>query len=113
MLYVAIALFVIAAIFGLIILNAILNNTPTPKPVVLIHGGVAVAALLIVIYFSATTRGPAPVASLTLFLIAAAGGLTLFIFDMLKKPVPKFLAVLHPLIAVCGLLALIVFVIQP
>lgn len=112
MLYLAIALFVLAAVFGLIILTAILRNQPTPKPVVFIHGGVAALALLIVIYFIVQNNGIGPITSLILFIIAALGGLTLFTIDMKNKPIPKWIALLHPLIAVIGLITLIVYVIK-
>lgn len=112
MLYLAIGLFVLAAVFGLIVLTAILRNRPTPKPVVFIHGGVATIALLIVIFFIAQHQGSGPIASLVLFVVAALGGFTLFMIDMKQKPVPKWLAILHPLIAVSGLIALILFVMK-
>jgi hypothetical protein len=112
MLKLAIVLFVLAAIFGLIVLIAILRNKPTPKPVVFIHGGVAAVALLLVILFTAGSSGEGPILSLVLFIIAALGGFTLFATDMRKKPIPKWLAMLHPLAAVAGLISLIIFVVK-
>jgi len=112
MLKLAIALFILAAIFGSIILTAILRNKPTPKPVVFIHGGVAAIALLIVIFFTTGSSGSSPILSLILFIIAALGGFTLFAIDMKKKPIPKVLAILHPVIAAAGLISLILFVIK-
>ena len=112
MLKIAIALFVLAAVFGLINLFAILTNRPTPKPAVFIHGALAVVALLIVVYFAATTSGPVPLISLGLFVLAALGGLYLFVTDLSKKPVSKVVAIVHPLVAVSGLIALILFVVK-
>lgn len=111
MLYVAIGLFVLAAVFGLIVLTAILRNKPTPKPAVFIHGGIAVIALLIVIFYIAQ-HGSGPILSVTLFILAALGGLTLFTIDMQKKPIPKLIAIIHPLVAAAGLVALILYVIK-
>lgn len=112
MLYIAIGLFVLAAVFGLIVLTAILRNKPTPKPAVFIHGGVAVIALLLVIFYVAQHNWSGPILSLVLFILAALGGLTMFTIDMSKKPIPKAIAIIHPLIAVAGLVALILFVIS-
>jgi FtsH-binding integral membrane protein len=112
MLYLAIGLFVLAAVFGLILLTAILRNQPTPKPVVFIHGGLAVTALLLVIFFIVRNNGEGPVTSLILFILAAVGGLTLFSIDIRNKPVPKWLAVIHPIVAALGLLTLIIYVMR-
>ena len=110
MLITAIALFALAAIFGLVALTAILKNKPTPKPAVFIHGGVAAIALLLVILAVAKSAGPSPIASLVLFIVAALGGFALFAIDMQKKPVPKLLALVHPLVAAIALVLLILFV---
>jgi len=110
MLPTAIVLFIIAAVFGLITLVAILKNSPTSRSTVLMHGAVAAAGLLIVLFAVVQAAGPAPVTSLVLFLIAAAGGFILFAVDMRKKPVPKWLALLHPVLAVLGLVSLVIFV---
>jgi len=112
MLYLAIGLFVLAAIFGLIVLTAILRDKPTPKPVVFIHGTVAAIALLLVIYFIAQNNGSGPIVSLVLFVLAALGGLTLFTIDMKKKPIPKWIAIIHPVVAAAGLIALILYVVK-
>ncbi len=111
MLFTAIVLFLIAAVFGLMTLIAVLKNNPTSRPTVLIHGAVAAIALLIVLVATVQATGPAPVASLILFLIAAAGGFILFAVDLQKKPLPKWLALVHPVVAALGLVSLIVFVV--
>lgn len=112
MLSLAIGLFILAAFFGLIVLVAILTNRPTPKPVVLIHGGFALTALSILIYFIVKNHGIGPITSLVLFVLAALGGLTLFTMDMSKKPIPKAIAIVHPLVAAAGLITLILYVIR-
>jgi hypothetical protein len=60
-------------------------------------------------------RGASPLllTSIILFILAALGGLTLFTIDMKHKPIPKFLALLHPLLAVIGLIVLIIYALQP
>lgn len=112
MLYYAIGLFVLAALFGLILVTAVLKDKPTPKPVVFIHGGVAVIAVLLVIYYIIQNHGSGPILSLVLFILAALGGLTMFTIDMQNKPIPKWIAIVHPLVAAAGLIALIFFVVQ-
>jgi hypothetical protein len=109
----AICLFIIAAGFGLVILTAILRDQPTPKPFVLIHGPLAALAIVLVVIDVA--RGHAAgllIASLIIFIVAAIGGFTLLTLDTLHKRIPKPLAILHPLIAVTGLIVLIVYALQ-
>ena len=110
MLITAIVLFVVAAIFGLIILSAILRNQPTPKAVVFTHGPIAATALILVLIYAFTEQtSPLLITSIVLFVLAALGGLTLFTIDMQKKPIPKVLAVIHPIIAVIALFTLVVY----
>lgn len=113
MLITAIILFIIAAIFGLIVLTAILKDKPTPKPAVFTHGPIAAIALIIVIIYAVMGHmQPLLLTSIILFVLAALGGLTLFTIDMRKKPIPKLLAVLHPILAIIALITLIVYVLQ-
>lgn len=46
--------------------------------------------------------------AVALFILAALGGLTLFTLGLKKKPVPKLLAIIHPLVAIAGLITLVV-----
>ncbi len=109
----AIILFCIAAIFGLVILTAILRNKPTPKLFVLIHGPLAATALVLVIIDVVKGHTEALlIASLVILIIAALGGFFLYTLDSLKKQIPKPLAILHPLIALSGLVVLIIYALQ-
>lgn len=111
MLITAIILFIIAALFGLIILTAVLQDKPSHKKVVYLHGMiVATALLLVIIYMFFNASSPLLIVGLTLLILGALGGLTLFIIDMRGGTIPKLLAVLHPLVAVAGLVALIIYV---
>jgi len=110
---IAIVVFIIAAIFGLIILTAILRNKETPKPAVLIHGPLAAVGLVLLIVDVVKGHTEALlVASLIIFILAAVGGFTLLAFDTLKKRIPKPLAILHPLIAICALVILIIYAVK-
>ncbi|MBX3709511.1 MAG: hypothetical protein KIT56_07445 [Gammaproteobacteria bacterium] len=109
----AIVLFIIAAIFGLIILTAILKNQSTPKLAVFLHGPIAAIALIIAIIYSVMGHTETLlITSIILFILAALGGLTLFTIDMRKKPIPKLLAVIHPIVAVIALIILIIYILQ-
>ncbi len=113
MLGVAIALFVIAAIFGLIILTAILKNNPTPKPVVFTHGPVAaIGLILVIVYMFYGHWDPLLITSVVLFILAALGGLTLFTIDMTNRRIPKVMALGHPILAVIALVILIIYMLH-
>jgi hypothetical protein len=115
MVYIAIILFLFAAVFGLTILAAVLQNKKTPKPAVVFHGSLVFIAFFILISYTAATyahTGHVPtllLTSLILFLIAALGGLTLLTIDMSNKRIPKLLAVIHPLLAVTAVVILIFY----
>jgi len=111
---VSLVIFLIGAIFGVIVWAAIFRNRPTPKTAVYVHGLVVVTAFAILLLFSSrAVPGMAPLTAIVLFAIAAVGGLILFSQDMAKKTIPKWLAILHPLIAVLGVLALILYIMRP
>lgn len=111
MLLSAIFLFVVVAIFGLIILISILEDRPIPKPAVFLHGSIAaIALLLVIIYMLMTGSPPLLITSLVLFIVAALMGLTLATIDIRNRTLLKLLAVIHPLIAVAGLISLIIYV---
>lgn len=113
MLIVAIILFVIAAIFGLIILTAILQDKPTPKPAVFTHGPIAATGLILVlIYIYNGHTDPLLLTSVALFILAALGGLTLLTIDLSNKRIPKLLALGHPMLAVVALVTLIIYVLK-
>lgn len=114
MLIIAIVLFLIAALFGLIVVTAIFRDQTTPKTIVFLHGPIAAIALLIIIFYAFMGhKDPLLLTSIALFILAALGGLTLFTIDIRHKPIPKFLALVHPLVAVIGLLTLIVYMLKP
>ncbi|KTD21827.1 hypothetical protein [Legionella londiniensis] len=111
--WIAIALFITAALLGLRILLAILKDKPTPKPFVLSHG--PLAALAIVLLIIEVVRGNTDgllITSLIIFILAAIGGFTLYTLDMLKKDIPKPIAIAHPIVAATGLAVLIFYALQ-
>ncbi len=72
------------------------------------HGAVAVTGLGLLIYAAASTTLPTPAyVALAFFVLAAAGGATLFVgFHLQEKPLPIAFVILHGLIAVTGLISL-------
>ena len=107
MLTISIILFAVAAVFGLMNLIAILKSTATNKAVVYTHGLVAATGLVLLIVYAMGADAKSVSTSITLFVIAALGGFLLFARDLMKKAGPKWLAVVHGLIAVASFLILL------
>lgn len=106
--YSAIAIFGLTAILGMYLLSLVLRTKSTPKGVAIIHGLLAVIALvLVIVYCVGNPAGPA--ASLIVFIIAALGGLVLGYRDFTGKSVPKWLALLHGSAAIIGFVLLLWF----
>lgn len=108
MIYTCITLFALAAILGMILLSFILKGKETPKGVAIAHGLLAATGLVLLIMYT-TKATPGPVESVILFAIAATGGIIVFARDITNKPIPKWLAVVHGLVAVAGFAFLLMF----
>jgi hypothetical protein len=104
----AIVLFSLAVLLGIFLATFVLRGKHTPKAVTFTHGPLAAAGLVLLIVY-AFQHGPAPIESLLLFVIAAAGGFVLIALDLTRTAPPKWLAVLHGLIAAAGLILLLRF----
>lgn len=107
MLFTIIALFSLAAILGMILISYVLQNKTTPKGLVFTHGPLAATALVLLIIY-AFKHQPSPIASITLFIIAALGGLFLVYRDITGQKIPKWLALTHGSIAIIGFIFLLV-----
>ena len=107
---IAAVLFAIAALGGGTIAAMRLSGTPRPPLwMALGHGVIAAAALIALTYAAVTTTLPA-LAQLALgvFVLAALGGVTLFVcFDLRKKPLPIPLVLGHGAMAIAGLVLLV------
>ena len=108
MIYTAITLFALAAILGMVLLTFVLQGKETPKGIVFSHGPLAAAGLILIIIY-AFKESPGPIESIILFIIAAGGGFVMVFKDISGKSVPKWLAVIHGLIAITGFIFLLVF----
>jgi hypothetical protein len=108
MIWTIIASFALTAIVGVMLIGYVLRTKDTPKGLAFIHGIFAVISLvLLIIYVSGD--GPGPTASLTLFVIAATGGFILITRDIMRKTIPKWLAIAHGLIATTAFILLVIF----
>jgi hypothetical protein len=108
-LYLIVSLFALGAMVGMYLLALVLQKKETPKIAAFIHGAFVASALGLLIYY-ATQHGPGPMEAIVLFVIAALGGFVLIVRDLTKKPLPKWLAIGHGLVAVIGFIALLVYV---
>lgn len=111
MLYTIIAVFALAAILGMTLLSYVLKSKETPKALMIFHGLFAATGLILLLYY-VFGNSPGPVESAVLFVIAALGGFVMVAKDLTGKPIPKWLAVTHGLIAVAGFIMLLVFTMQ-
>lgn len=108
MLNAAVGLFGIGALVGLYLLSFLLGNNHPPKLVAGLHGVLVLTGIGLLIAYSMKNQ-PAPITSLVLYCIAVLGGLTVLYMDLNKKQVPKWLPVVHGLIALSGFITLLVF----
>ena len=113
MLNVALVLFLFPAMLGVILLFALLKKQQTSKPIALIHGSLGGLGVLLTLTWLAL--GEVTLLYLTalgLLLIAITLGLILFGYDVGKRDIPKWLALMHPLFAISGIILLICFIVQ-
>jgi len=109
-----IVLFACAAVLGIIMAVRHFANKSLPLALALFHGLFAVAAVVTLIVAVAKLAAAGMlVAALTLFVLAALGGFTLFLgFYLSKKRLPSPIVVLHGLLAVCGFVLVLVFAVM-
>src|SRR5688572_10779666 len=110
MIHIAIALFALSAVLGLVVLVKWLGKKEAPKAVVYSHGVVAATALLLMIIYAVNNPADFPKVILIFFVVAAVAGFYLFFKDQVKKQHPVAFAFVHALLAVSGLISLLVFV---
>ena len=112
---VAAVLFALAALGGLTMVAIRLSGTPRPPTwLALGHGAIAAMGLIVLIYTAATEPIPTIVfAALGCFVLAAAGGVTIFaLFHLREKPLPIPLVLGHGAIAVTAFVLLLVGIFQ-
>lgn len=113
MLYVAILLFIVAALLGSVLLLTIMKNQLPPRAVALLHGSFAGVGLLVAIAYAATGHfAGLLITSIVILILAALGGSTMFIKHVTGKPIPKTIALAHPVIALVGVVLLIIYTVR-
>jgi len=105
-------LFAVAALFGVSLIIPVLQGKTPARGLVFAHGGIAAAALVMLLLKFFDQPGSVPRWSLILFVVAALGGFVLFSNDLRKKEIPKPLALIHAAAAVVAFLILLFSVIS-
>jgi len=106
----ATVLLAIAALGGLLMAGIRFAGQPHPPiALAMLHGFLAAAAVTLLLYAAATVGLPSmALGALVLFLLAAAGGVILNLnYHWKNVPLPKWLVVVHALVAVLGFLLLL------
>ena len=107
---VALILFALAAVGGLVLALQRFTGKPLPSlPLALVHGLAAAAGLVALIVFVANNGGASAARiGLVILLIAALGGFVLFTRHLKQVALPIPIVVLHALVAVAGFVTLLV-----
>jgi hypothetical protein len=114
--HIAAVLFALAALGGLTIAGIRLSGTPRPPTwLALAHGTIAAAGLITLIYSAATQTLPTiALVALGVFVLAAAGGATIFVvFHRRQKALPIPLVLAHGAIAVAAFVLLLIAIFNP
>ena len=112
MLKIAVLLFLLAAIGGLIM--AVLNYRKKNIPLILAlgHGLLAAAGLVIfIVALISASTGSLLTISLILFIVAALGGFVLFYFQLRNQLLPSTMVLIHGLVAVSAFVLLLISVV--
>lgn len=107
----AIVLFACAAVGGIALAALHFAGKELPLALSLVHGLFAVAGVVVLIMavVKLAAAGLLEI-SLALFVLAALGGVTLFLgFYLPRKKLPSAIVVLHGLLAVSGFVLILVF----
>ncbi len=106
-------IFIVALVFGILVLTQIWQNKPTPKLLVVCHGFAGILGLGILwIHILNGNDAHLLLISAVLFSIAVLGGFILFTLDLTHHRIPKILALVHPLIALSALIVLVVYLLR-
>jgi len=107
----AIVLFAISAVGGIVMAGIRFGGKPhPPTALAMLHGFLSAAALTLLIYAACTVGLPSlALAATVLFVVAAIGGVYMNLnYHWKMLPLPKWLVVVHALIAVTGFVCLLI-----
>ncbi|HSR49304.1 MAG TPA: hypothetical protein VLV83_00665 [Acidobacteriota bacterium] len=104
--FLALILFVVAALGGLFLALRHFKAQSLPMPVALLHGGLAAVGLVLLL--TAYFRGAGGLGTALLILVVAAlGGFFLFSFHLRGQRAPNAAVVIHALLAAAGVIVLL------
>ncbi|MBX3429634.1 MAG: hypothetical protein KF779_08640 [Hyphomonadaceae bacterium] len=109
MLVISLALFAVAALFGVYMIVRVFKGALPAWPAAILHGLFAATGLVLLLYTAFISGAPAPMlvtVAAGLLLIAALGGFALVSFHLRKQAPPRVLAGIHAIVAVSGFLCL-------
>jgi hypothetical protein len=110
---IALILFGIAALGGLLLVFLRVSNKPLPLPLALVHGALAATGIALLAASVLGSGGPERARlALGLFVLAALGGFVLFSFHLRKKQLPMGVVMVHALVALAAFLILLGAVIK-
>jgi hypothetical protein len=108
MIWTSIILLLLAAVFGLYMASRVFSDILPPWGAVILHGLLAAAGLLVLLYALYVGMQAAPLAvGAVLLVIAALGGFFMFGYQLRNLTPPKGIVVVHALLAVLGVLSLL------
>jgi hypothetical protein len=110
MIYISIAVFALAAIAGIVIFKNWLSSSPVSKTVIYLHGLFAVTGLVLLLVFTLQNKADSLWSGIALFGAAALGGIYMFVRGLKGKNSPIWLASIHALLAVGGVLVLVFYI---
>lgn len=102
MIIASLIVFGIAALFGMILIGKVATEQPTPKLIVVLHGLFAATGLGLLAADVMSNPASKVAIPLVIFLIVALVGFYMLSRDLMKKLIPKGLAVVHAIVAVCS-----------
>lgn len=112
MLKTTIVLFVLAALLGLTVAVQILKKQPTSKGAVITHGAFGAVGLIALIFHAVNNPNRLLTTAIILIVVAALGGLALFVNDLRGKVGPLGLVVFHALVAAVAVALVLVVAIK-
>lgn len=104
---IALILFAIAAVGGLIMATKIFRGAVAPWPLSITHALLGAGGLILLLLPVVAGTGDNLLLPLIVLAVAAVGGFFLASFHARKKPSPMLVVVIHATVAVIGVLALV------
>jgi peptidoglycan/LPS O-acetylase OafA/YrhL len=112
MLITTLVLFVLAALLGLTVAVQIFKKKPTSRGVALAHGAFGAAGLVVLLLYAVKNPERLLTTAIVLLVVAALGGLIVFVNDLKGKAGPVGLVVIHALVAVVAVVLVLMVVIK-